>query len=164
MPPLHHRKGKTARTRSIYFLIHNCSTNYVALSMIVIMSHCLHQGWPNILTEGPNSQLPGHRRAGYSAIYVIYAKWVIKMYCSTIITTKLHHFFHLFIALLRQTSQQETGSSQCCCTAVYSRKRGACKKCTSYLAGQIKLVGARMRPACRSLATAGLTTHTQKSQ
>jgi len=99
MPPFHHRKGKTARTRSIYFLIHNCSTNYVALSMIVIMSHCLHQGWPNILTEGPNSQLPGHRRAGYSAIYVIYAKWVIKMYCSTIITTKLHHFFSPFYSV-----------------------------------------------------------------
>jgi len=34
----------------------------------------LRLGWVNVLTRGPNSRLPGHWRAGYSAIYVIYAK------------------------------------------------------------------------------------------
>ena len=33
-----------------------------------------NQGWQNVLTREPNSRLPGHRRAGYSAIYVIYAR------------------------------------------------------------------------------------------
>jgi len=45
------------------------------------------------LTLGPNSRLPGHWRAGYSAIYVIYAK-IVKMYCSAIITIKSHHFLY----------------------------------------------------------------------
>jgi len=27
-----------------------------------------------LLTRGPNSRIPNHRKAGYSAIYVIYAK------------------------------------------------------------------------------------------
>jgi len=39
------------------------------------------QGWPNFLTRGPNSRLPGHWRVGYSAIYVIDAKIGVKMYC-----------------------------------------------------------------------------------
>jgi len=40
-PPSHHRKEKTVNTWSISFLIHSCSTNYVALSMIIFTSHCL---------------------------------------------------------------------------------------------------------------------------
>jgi len=32
------------------------------------------EGWPNVLTRGLNSRLPGHWRAAYSVIYVIYAK------------------------------------------------------------------------------------------
>ena len=35
-PPSHHRKAKTVNTRSISYLIHCCSTNYVALSIIII--------------------------------------------------------------------------------------------------------------------------------
>jgi len=66
MPPSHHRKAKTAKTRSSYFLIHNCSTKHVALSMVLIMSHCLAHGWPNILTRGPHLWLPGYWRAGHS--------------------------------------------------------------------------------------------------
>ena len=31
----------------------------------------LGQGWPNVLTRAPNSWLPGHWMAGYSAIFVI---------------------------------------------------------------------------------------------
>ena len=37
-------KARTVKTRSISFLIHSCSTNYVALSMILITSHCLFIG------------------------------------------------------------------------------------------------------------------------
>jgi len=36
------------------------------------------QGWPNFLTRGPISRLPGHWGVKYSAIYVIYAKKVVK--------------------------------------------------------------------------------------
>jgi len=37
-------------------------------------SLCLDQRWPNFLTRGPNSRLPRHWRAEYSAIYVLCAK------------------------------------------------------------------------------------------
>jgi len=42
--PCHHpitTAAKTVKTRSISFVVHSCSTNYVALSMIIITSHCL---------------------------------------------------------------------------------------------------------------------------
>jgi len=40
----------------------------------LIAPYCIGQQWPNFLTWGPNQQLPGHWKAGYSVIYIIYAK------------------------------------------------------------------------------------------
>ena len=38
--------------------------------LIALESYNIKQGWPNFLTQRPNSWLPGHWRAGCSAIYV----------------------------------------------------------------------------------------------
>jgi len=41
-PPSHQRKATTVlKTRSISFLIHSCSTKYLALSVFIITSHGL---------------------------------------------------------------------------------------------------------------------------
>jgi len=40
-PPSHHRKATTVKTWSISYLIHSCNTHYVAVSVIIIMSHRL---------------------------------------------------------------------------------------------------------------------------
>jgi len=39
----------------------------------------LEQGWPHVLTREPNSLLPGHWRAGCSAIYITCEKEVIEL-------------------------------------------------------------------------------------
>jgi len=58
------------------------------------------------LARGPNSRLGGHWRAGYSGIYVIYAKkYVAKMHCSAIISIKSHSFGYTFTAF----------AAKCCC-------------------------------------------------
>ena len=45
-------------------------TSRSAEALTVEYDVCLCQEWPNFVTRGPNSRLPGHCRARYSAIYV----------------------------------------------------------------------------------------------
>jgi len=48
-------------------------------SEMFVWKNVLHQGWPNFLTRGRNTRMPGHWRARYSGVYiiVIYAKILI---------------------------------------------------------------------------------------
>jgi len=42
---------------------------------------CVTQGWPNFLTRGPNSRLPGHWRARCCAIYVQFCQLFLQRIC-----------------------------------------------------------------------------------
>jgi len=58
--------------RIVVHTLHTCS--YKTLVAFCGAFDAVVQRWPNVLTRGLNSRLSCHCRAGYKAIYVIYAK------------------------------------------------------------------------------------------
>jgi len=121
MSPLHLRQNC-----HILFALHNF---FLGPCRTFLANLTLNQGWPNILTREPNSRLSGHWRAGYRAVYVVYAKiGSILQYNNN---NKITPFFYTFIALFatkcccgRQVNKRQA-AEKCCCTAVHSWKRGA---------------------------------------
>ena len=75
----------------------------------------------NLFSRRPHSRLPGYWRAGYSAIYVTYAKLVVNVYCITIMTMKSHHFVYIFVALI---------AAKCWCGRRVSKRQAAANAVT----------------------------------